>query len=317
MLPRFSTGHFPPREVPNVHRAPLVRWFAVAALACSALGACTRRDARPAPAVADDFGDPVAAGTVGHPARIVSLSPATTDLLFAIGAGPRLVGRTHWDLWPDSARLVPDLGAGLRPNVEAVLGVHPDLVVLYASNDDRAAARQLRAAGVAVIALRTDRIADFRRTAFLLGRATGDSARAATCVDTVDRTLARVRAATAKLAHPTVFWHIWDEPVITVGGGSFQTELLEIAGARNVYGDDPRPSLPVSLEDIVRRNPDLILAGPTGAARIRSSAAWQAVPAVRAGHVVVIDTSLVGRPSVRLGEAAVELARALHPGAVP
>jgi ABC-type Fe3+-hydroxamate transport system substrate-binding protein len=303
--------------VPIVHRAPLVRWFAVFAIACIAVGACARRGANPAPAAADDFGDSVAQGTPEKPARIVSLSPATTDLLFAIGAGPRVVGRTHWDLWPDSARLVPDLGAGLRPNVEAVLGVHPDLVVLYASRDDRAAASQLRAAGVAVIALRTDRIADFRRTALLLGRATGESARAATCVDTVDRTLARVRAATASLAHPTVFWHIWDEPVITVGRGSFQSELLDIAGARNVYADDPRPSPQVSMEDVVRRNPDLILAGPTGAARIRSSAAWQAVPAVRAGRIVVIDTSLVGRPSVRLGEAAVELARALHPGVLP
>jgi len=297
-----------------VRRAPLVSWYvAVAAL----LGACRGRDARPAPAFADDFGDTVALGTLEKPARIVSLSPATTDLLFAIGAGPRLVGRTHWDLWPDSARFVPDLGAGLRPNVEAVLGVHPDLVVLYASRDDRAAAGQLRAAGVPVIALRTDRIADFRRTALLLGRATGEGARAATCVDTVDRTLERVRAATAPLAHPRVFWHIWDEPVITVGRGSFQSELLDIAGARNVYEDDPRPSPQVSMEDIVRRNPDLILAGPTGAAHIRSSPAWQAVPAVRAGRIVVIDTSLVGRPSVRLGEAAVALARALHPGVLP
>lgn len=299
------------------HRARFVRRFIVFALACSALGGCARGDAHPAPPVADDFGDSVAVGTTTHPARIVSLSPATTDLLFAIGAGPRLVGRTHWDLWPDSARLVPDLGAGLRPNVEAVLAVHPDLVVLYASRDDRAAAAQLRAAGVAVVALRTDRIADFRRTALLLGRATGESERAALCVDSVDKSLDRVRAATKSLPHPTVFWHIWDEPVITVGSGSFQSELLEIAGARNVYADDPRPSPQVSMEDIVRRNPDLILAGPTGAARIRSSSKWQAVPAVRRGRILVIDTTLVGRPSVRLGEAAAELARVLHPGSVP
>jgi iron complex transport system substrate-binding protein len=296
---------------------PLGSRFAAALIASAAVLACAGRDAARTPAVADDFGDSVALGTTTHPARIVSLSPATTDLLFAIGAGPRLVGRTHWDLWPDSARLIPDLGAGLRPNVEAVLAVHPDLVVLYASRDDRSAAAQLRAAGVAVVALRTDRIADFRRTALLLGRAIGEPERAAETVDSVDKSLDRVRAATRSLPHPTVFWHIWDEPVITIGSGSFQSELLDIAGARNVYGDDPRPSLQVSLEDIVRRNPDLILAGPTGAARIRSSARWQAIPAVRRGKIVVIDTSLVGRPSVRLGEAAAEVARALHPGSVP
>ncbi|HXE61037.1 MAG TPA: helical backbone metal receptor [Gemmatimonadaceae bacterium] len=286
-------------------------------MACAALAACAGHDAPRAPQVSDDFGDSVAAGTTSRPNRIVSLSPATTELLFAIGAGPRVVGRTHWDVSPDSARLVPDLGAGLRPNVEAVLATHPDLVVLYASRDDRAAAAQLKAAGVPVLALRTDRIADFRRAAILLGRATGESARAQLCVDTVDQALARVRAATRSLPHPTVFWHIWDEPVITVGSGSFQSELLDIAGARNVYADDPRPSPQVSLEDIVRRNPDLVLAGSLGAARIRSSAKWQAVPAVRLGHIVVVDTALVGRPSVRLGEAAAELARLLHPGQVP
>ncbi|HEY7895295.1 MAG TPA: helical backbone metal receptor [Gemmatimonadaceae bacterium] len=302
---------FPGRSV------PLGSWFVVAALACGVACSCGERRASGTPQVADDFGDSVAVGTTVHPARIVSLSPATTELLFAIGAGARVVGRTHWDLSPDSARLVPDLGAGLRPNVEAVLAMHPDLVVLYASRDDRAAAAHLHAAGVDVLALRTDRIADFRRAAILLGRATGESARAALCVDTVDKALARVRAATASLPHPRVFWHIWDEPVITVGHGSFQSELLAIAGARNIYDDDPRPSPQVSLEDIVRRNPDLILAGPAGAARIRASAGWQAVPAVRRGKIVVVDTALVGRPSVKLGEAAAELARLLHPGVMP
>ena len=296
---------------------PLGKRFVAALMACAVVCACGGRGAPGAPVVSDDFGDSVALGTTAKPERIVSLSPATTELLFAIGAGSRVVGRTHWDLSPDSARLVPDLGGGLRPNVEAVLAVHPDLVVLYASRDDRAAAAQLRAAGVDVLALRTDRIADFRRAALLLGRATGEGARAALCVDTVDQALARVRAATASLPHPTVFWHIWDEPVITVGRGSFQSELLAIAGARNIYDDDPRPSPQVSLEDIVRRNPDLILAGAAGAARIRSSPGWQAVPAARHGKIVVVDTALVGRPSVQLGAAASELARLLHPGSVP
>jgi ABC-type Fe3+-hydroxamate transport system substrate-binding protein len=276
--------------------------------------ACAARDVPRHSPVADDFGVPVAAGTESHPARIVSLSPATTEILFAIGAGSRVVGRTHWDLWPESARLVPDVGDGLRPNVEAVLATHPDLVVLYASRDDHTAANQLRAAGVPVIALRTDRIADFQRATRVLGRATGDSARAEMTIDTVMRTLGRVRAATATLARPAVFWHVWDSPVITVGRGSFQNELLDVAGARNVYGADPRPSFQVSLEDVIQRDPEFVLAGPVGAARIRASAEWRAIPAVRAGRVLEVDTSLVGRPSVRLGEAAMALARLLHPG---
>src|SRR5205085_9106592 len=112
------------------------------------------------------------------PRRIVSLNPSTTELLFAIGAGNRLVGRTTYDMWPVAARAVQDLGPGLRPNVEAVLAAHPDLVVLYASDDNRDAARRVRAAGVATAAFRVDRIADFERVTIALGALTGDSAAA-------------------------------------------------------------------------------------------------------------------------------------------
>jgi ABC-type Fe3+-hydroxamate transport system substrate-binding protein len=287
-----------------------------AVLLCLSVVACRRADDGALRASADDFGARVPAGTAAHPARIVSLSPATTELLFAIGAGARVVGRTTWDSYPDSARLVMDVGPGLRPNVEAVLARHPDLVVLYASEDNRSADAQLRAAGVTVVALKMDRIESFRRAARLLGLAVGDSARAARVVDSVDATLARVREATAALPHPAVFWHVWDAPIYTIGAGSYLSELLTIAGGNNVYGDIMSPSPQVALEDIVRRDPAVILAGPEGAARIRHEPAWQAVRAVREGHVMVVDTMLVGRPSVRLGEAAVSLANLLHPGVV-
>ena len=116
---------------------------------------------------------------------------------------------------------------------------------------------------------------------------------------------------------PATFWKAWDSPVIAIGGGSFLTELVEIAGGRNVYGDDPRPSLDVTIEDVVRRDPDVVLAGPESAARMRAAPAWRALRAVREGRVLIVDTTLVGRPGVRLGEAAVSLARLLHPGSLP
>lgn len=307
----IAYGHLPPREV------PFVRSCVAVLLLVLTLAACGERRASAASGVVDDFGTPVPAGTLAAPARIVSLSPTTTEILFAIGAGSRVVGRTHWDTWPPAAQRLPDLGPGLRPNVEAVLARHPDLVLLYASNDNRDAAAQLRAAGVPVIALKADRLADFRRTTLLIGAAVGASERARLTVDTVERTLARVRAATGRLPRPTVFWHVWDAPIITIGRGSYLDELVTIAGGRNVYGDVASPSPQVSIEDIAHRNPDVILAGATGAARIRASSMWQAVGAVRRGRVLVVDTTLVGSPSVRLGEAAVHLARLLHPGVLP
>ncbi|MGE5098548.1 MAG: ABC transporter substrate-binding protein [Deltaproteobacteria bacterium] len=284
--------------------------FLVVAAGCKP----AERAAQPSDTLRDDYGTPIAIGRA--PRRIVSLNPATTEILFAIGAGPRLVGRSQYDVFPDSAKLVPSVGAALRPNIEAVLATHPDLVVLYASEDNRPAADRFRQAGIQTVAFKNDSIAQFARDARLLGRVTGDSARAATLVDSVMATLERVRTATAGLPHPTVLIHAWDRPIIVIGGGSFLSELLAIAGARNVYADIHAPSAAVTLEDIVTRNPDYVLASPVAAPKMRASESWNAIPAVRAGKVLVYDTVLVGRPSVSLGAAAVSLANLIHPGAV-
>jgi ABC-type Fe3+-hydroxamate transport system substrate-binding protein len=251
---------------------------ASAAVACAAIG-CRGETSAPRFAARDDFGDSVALRRV--PSRIVSLNPTTTELLFALGAGPRLVGRTHWDLWPEAARRVPDLGPGLRPNVEAVLAARPDVVILYASADNRAAAARLRAAGIPTVALKVDRVEDFRRAVALLGRLVGDTASAAVIADSVQRTLDAVRRATDTLPRPRVFWHVWDAPVITIGGGSYMNQLVEVAGGRNVYGFLPDVSPRVALEDLVRRDPDVILAGPDGARQISANPAWRALRAVR------------------------------------
>jgi len=273
-----------------------------------------KKEEPPRAVAADDFGDAVVVKT--PPQRIVSLNPATTDLVFALGAGNRLVGRTHWDLYPEEAKAVPDLGSGLRPNVEAVLGARPDLVLLYASNDNRAAATELRTAGVNTLSLKIDHIADFHRASHLIGMLLGDSARGAAVSDSVKRTLERVRASTASGPRPTVFWHIWDAPLITIAQGSYMNELISIAGATNIYGEMKDASPMVSIEDVIRRNPDYIITGPEGAQKIRRDPRWSEAPAVKQGRILVADTTLVGRPSVRLGEAAVSLARLLHPGSM-
>jgi len=282
-------------------------------LAVAPLVACDKASPR-SEIVRDDFGDSVRIGA--PPTRIVSLSPATTEILFTLGAGSRVVGRSKYDLWPDSAKLVPSLGNGMQPNVEAVLGVHPDLVLLYASQDNRAAADRLRSVGVNTVAMRQDHIADFRRLVTLLGRILNDSARAQTVIDSVDHTMDRVQAATRGASRPKVFWHIWDAPLITVGSGSFMDELVNIAGATNIYADITKPSGQIVLEDVARRDPDFILAGPIGAHAIESDPRWRIVRAAREGKILVVDTGLVARPSVRLGEAALSLAQLLHPGTV-
>jgi ABC-type Fe3+-hydroxamate transport system substrate-binding protein len=292
--------------MPVLHKNILTVALAAVAIACA------RKDA-PASAgsITDDFGDTIVVGP--KPTRIVSLNPATTEIMFAIGAGDRLVGRTHWDLYPAAAAKVPDLGTGIRPNVEAVLGAHPQLVLLYASTDNRTAAQRFRAAGVNTLSLKTDRIEHFFRATQLIGLLVGDTAQATLVADSVRRSIESVRAKTAGLPKPTVFWHIWDAPLITIGGGSYMSELIDIAGGRNIYGDRPEVSPQVSIEDVIKRNPTYIITGPEGADKIKKDPKWAIAPAVKAGHVIVVDTALVGRPAVRLGEAAIALSSLIHP----
>ena len=263
----------------------------------------------------DDYGTRIAIGT--RPARIVSLNPTTTEILFAIGAGKRLVGRSQYDIFPDAAKLVPSLGPALRPSVEAIIEAKPDLVILYASEDNRPIFDRLRQAGIPTVAFKLDSIEQFRRDTRLLGRLTGDSAQAALVVDSVSATLERVRRATAALPHPTVFIPTWYKPIIAIGGGSFMSELLDIAGAKNIYASTPTPSLTVTLEDVVARNPDVVLVGAQAVSLLEKAPTWATIPAVRDKRMKVVDFDLVSRPSVQLGAAAVSLARLLHAGAVP
>ncbi len=271
-----------------------------ASAACSAPK--TERRPQAVAFVRDDFGDTI---RVGAPARrIVSLNPVTTEMLFALGAGSRLVGRSHWDLYPAAALAVPDIGNAMQPNAEAVLGVHPDLVVVYASPSNRAATVQLRKAGINTLAIRDDHIADIRRTIELLARALDDTAAGKILADSIEKSLAAVSARPRPAKVPTVYWHVWDTPILTIGHGSYLDELVNIVGAKNIFGDLPEPSPQVTLEEIVRRNPDFILVGPASAKKLRESPLWRSVPAVRDGRLLLVDTLLVGRPGVRLGEAA-------------
>ena len=259
-------------------------------------------NAHPSVPLVDDFGDTL---QLARPAeRVVSLNPVTTEAMFAMEAEARLIGRTKWDASPPEVRRIPDLGDGLQPSVEAVLAARPDLVVLYAAEANRTAAAAFRRAGVQTLSMRTDRIADLARVLRALGVAVGDTAAAQVVADSVRRSLDAVGARAPREPPVSVFWYAWPSPIITIGAGSYLDELISLAGARNVFGDLAQPSPQVTLESVAERNPDLILAGPVAAGRLRADARWRAVRAVREGRVFVFDTSLVGRPGVRLGEGA-------------
>jgi ABC-type Fe3+-hydroxamate transport system substrate-binding protein len=233
-------------------------------------------------------------------------------MVFALGAGDHLVGRTAWCDYPAEAAGVPDLGNGIDPNVEAVLGTRPDLVLLYKSGANRAAAQRLRSLGIPTLELATDRTEDFDRIARLLGAALGRQEAAESLVAQTARDLqAASRLTDPQVRRPTVFILVWDRPPMTLGRGSFLSEVLDHAGARNVFDDLAGSSAPVSVEAVASRDPDFILVTSEGEPEIARRPEWRVVRAVRERRFLRVRGSEFNRPSPRIAEAVRRLVAAL------
>jgi ABC-type Fe3+-hydroxamate transport system substrate-binding protein len=257
----------------------------------------------------DDAGDTI---RLSHPPRrIVSLIPATTELLFAIGAGPALVGRTKWCDYPAAAADVPNLGDGINPNVEAVLASRPDLVVLYNSAQNGAIAGRLRGLGIAAVRLNTDALRDVGRVGRLLGRLTGHVASADSMAAVFDTALAHATVAPAS-RRPRVLLLVWEQPPMTIGRGSFLDELVERAGGTNLFRDVTASAGTVSIEAVTARDPDLILTTEAGPSSFSTRPEWQVVRAVRERRFLSVTGSEFSRPSPRAPAAIRVLAARLR-----
>ncbi len=245
--------------------------------------------------------------------RIVSLAPSTTELLFAIGAGELVVGRTQWDADPPAALAVPSVGQGLDPNVEAVAARRPDLVILYDSPANATVQELLGRLGIATIRFGMDRLDDVARGARLLGRLTDTERRADSLADIFAVALDSARRVPVPEPRQTVLILSWDQPPIVIGGGSFQSELLELAGAVNAFADLSQPSAQVSIETVAARNPDLILlTGDTSDPAWARRPEWQVVPAVRDRRFAVVSGTQFSYPSFRSLAAVRELRDAMQ-----
>lgn len=259
--------------------------------------------------VVDDAGDTV---LVTPPARrIASLVPATTELLFAIGAGSSLVGRTAWCDYPPAAAEVPNLGDGITPNLETILAATPDLVILYNSAQNARAAARLRDLGLPVLRLTTNSLSDVGRVARILGSLTGRAREADSLAAALDTALAAASVAPGPGA-PDVLLLVWEQPPMTVGRGSFLSELVERAGGRNLFGDIAAADATVSIEAIAVRDPDLVLTTADGPSAFVDRPEWRAVAAVRERRFVKVTGSEFSRPGPRTPAAIRTLAGLLR-----
>jgi len=238
-----------------------------------------------------------------------------TELLFALGAGDWVVGRTTWCDYPPAARAVPSVGDGLNPNLEAVAARRPDLVILYRSALNETAAQQLARLGIAAAVVRQDRLEDLARAAGLVATLTGRGAAGASLARGIDSLLHAPAPPAPAAARRRVAFVVWDNPPMVIGGGSYLDELATLAGTENVFHDIPAASATVSLETIAARDPDVIaVLADSGAPAVPAWAArreWQVVRAVRERRFAVLGGSLFARPSPRAPQAVAALRRAL------
>jgi ABC-type Fe3+-hydroxamate transport system substrate-binding protein len=233
-------------------------------------------------------------------------------LLFAIGVGDRLVGRTTWCDYPPEALGVPSVGDGMPPNVEAVAARQPDLVVLYHSGANVTAAEQLERLGIRTVLLDLNLLEDLGPAAQRLGVLTGRPAAADSLATVMDSLASQPLAPSTQ----SLVFIVWDNPPIVIGAGSYLDRLAALAGARNVFHDIGSPSAQVSIETIAARDPDVIVlvrdsasAEPPGLTRRPE---WRAIRAVRERQIVQLTGSLFGRPGPRVAEAVREFRRRLH-----
>jgi len=282
----------------------------LAGLLALAVAACAGKE-RPASqggiAVTDDAGRRVTLATPAQ--RIVSLLPSFTELLFAIGAGDRLVGRTAWCDYPPEALAVPNVGDGMPPNVEAVAARRPDLVVLYRSGQNIPAAEQLERLGIRTVLLDLNLLEDLGPAARRLGVLTAHRPAADSLARVMDSVVSQPPAPSTR----SLAFIVWDNPPIVIGAGSYLDRLATLAGARNVFHDISSPSAQVSIETIAARDPEFVavLSDSTGAPRYAARPEWQAVRAVQQRRFLLLPGQLFGRPGPRVAQAVRELRRRL------
>lgn len=244
----------------------------------------------------------------GPARRVVSIIPSMTELVVALDAREALVARTRYDRDPSLAYL-PSLGGTIRPNLEAIADLHPDLVIAWSDEEHSPLSRRLRDMGIPVYHASVQRIEDIHRHAQRLGHLLGRDAEATGFLSDLETRLTAVRETPHPGTPPTVLYIVWHDPPQTAGPGTFLDEIIEIAGGRNVF-HDARSSWPqISMEEIVRRDPDVVVAAtrhdgePDDGGWLRRPG-WQELTAVQGGRTLAVNADLFNRPGPGVAEAA-------------
>jgi iron complex transport system substrate-binding protein len=273
--------------------------------------------AAPAPSpitVRDDAGRIVT--LAAPPKRIVSASPSTTELAFAVGLGDEVVAVDKFSNFPPEAASRTSIGSYTEPDLETVLGADPDLVL---ATDVHVAALvpALDRQGIPTLVLSAKNIEGVLLNLLVLGRVSGNEAEAEGVVADLRTRIAAVETRVAGSDPVSVFYEL-DPTLFTTGPGTFIDDVIRRAGGRNIAAAATEPYPQLSAEDVIAADPAVILladeaAGVTPEA-VATRSGWTKLSAVKSGRIVVIDPDIGSRPGPRVVDALELIAATLHPG---
>lgn len=289
---------------------------AAGALPALWLGAALSSAAGAAVTVKDDLGNEV---TLAQPARrIVSLAPHVTELLYAAGAGDKLVGASNFSDYPDAASRLPTVGSFAALDLERVLSLKPDLIVGWHSGNKPSQLARLRQFGIPVY---ESQPADFGTIADALEKlaqlAGSDTVGQAAAADFRARWQA-LRAQYQGRPQVSVFYQIWSQPLMTLNGRHMVSSVLRLCGGHNIFGELPQLTPTVSTEAVLAADPQVVLA--PGDARDQPLERWRQFPrlrAVRDHHLYTINADWLNRAGPRILDATAEVCQRLDQARTP
>ena len=259
-----------------------------------------------------------------HPRRIISLVPALTEMLFAIGAGPQVVGVSSYDEYPPSVKSLPRVGALIDPDTERILSLQPDLVITYGSQVDLQT--QMRRASIPTFDYRHGGLDHILVTIRQLGQRTGHIPEANAVVDGIEARINAVKARVAGKPRPQTLLVFGREPktlrnIYVSGGSGFLRDMLVAAGGQDLFEHVGRESIQATTETILSRAPEVIIEIrseniPIGKELDDELATWArlaAVPAVRNKRVYFITGQQMTVPGPRVADGIERMAKVLHP----
>jgi iron complex transport system substrate-binding protein len=255
------------------------------------------------------------------PARIVSMAPDLTEILFALGLEVRVAGVTRDSDYPPAALKKPKVGTFWQPNIEAVIAAKPDLVVTLAFDQQRDLARRLQRIGYNCLAVEIEKIDDLFRAIAAVGEAAGAREQAQALSDRMKAAIHSVQMATAGLPKVNVLWVVQREPLRVAGRDTFINEMIELAGGENAIGPTLHKYPPIGAEEVITARPEVIiepdmLPGALDEQRRQALSYWSRyanLPAVVAGRIYVIEGDTVSRLGPRLHLGIEAIAKCLRP----